>query len=232
MNNSNKIVIELKGITKCYGSKNTLVTAINDLNYLVHEKDFIAIMGQSGSGKTTLLHVLGCLHRPTSGDYFLDGTNVSTLKSDDLAKIRNQKIGFVFQKFNLLNGYNIIKNVELPLQYMGIEKAERQDRAVEMLKKVGLGDRLHHKPSELSGGQAQRVAIARALVTNPAIILGDEMTGNLDSKTSEEIMDFMKQLNAEGRTILYVTHTPEIGAYAEKIVQMRDGMITKEVNNR
>jgi putative ABC transport system ATP-binding protein len=232
MNNPNKTVIELKDIVKCYGSKNTLVTAIKSLNFVVQEKSFIAIMGQSGSGKTTLLHVLGCLHRPTSGEYFLDGTNVSTLKGDDLARIRNQKIGFVFQKFNLLNGYNIIKNVELPLQYLGIEKNERKDRAVEMLKKVGLGDRLHHKPSELSGGQAQRVAIARALVTNPAIILGDEMTGNLDSKTSEEIMDFMKQLNAEGRTIIFVTHTPEIGAYAQKIIEMRDGCIIKEVINR
>ena len=232
MTNPNKVVIELKGITKCYGSKNTLVTAIKELNYVVHEKDFVAIMGQSGSGKTTLLHVLGCLHRPTNGEYFLDDTKVSTLKGDDLARIRNRKIGFVFQKFNLLNGYNIIKNVELPLQYMGIEKSERHDRAVEMLKKVGLGDRLHHTPAELSGGQAQRVAIARALVTNPAIILGDEMTGNLDSKTSEEIMDFMKQLNAEGRTIIFVTHTPEIGAYAQKIVEMRDGSIIKEVINR
>lgn len=229
MTSDPKIVIELKNIVKCYGSKNTLVTAIKELNYIVHENAFVAIMGQSGSGKTTLLHVLGCLHRPTSGDYFLDGINVSTLKGDDLARIRNQKIGFVFQKFNLLNGYNIIKNVELPLQYMSVEKSEREDRAVEMLKKVGLGDRLHHKPSELSGGQAQRVAIARALVTNPAIILGDEMTGNLDSRTSEEIMDFMKQLNSEGRTILFVTHTPEIGAYAQKIIEMRDGIIIKEV---
>ena len=232
MTSALKIVIELKGISKCYGSKNTLVTAIKNLNYVVYEKDFIAIMGQSGSGKTTLLHVLGCLHRPTEGEYYLDGNNVSTLKGDELARIRNKKIGFVFQKFNLLNGYDIIKNVALPLQYMGIEKSERHDRAVEMLKKVGLGDRLHHKPSELSGGQAQRVAIARALVTNPAIILADEMTGNLDSKTSEEIMDFMRQLNAEGRTILFVTHTPEIGAYAQKIIEMRDGMIVKEVINR
>ena len=232
MTSSNKVVIELKDIVKSYGSKNTLVTAIKNLNYVVHEKEFIAIMGQSGSGKTTLLHVLGCLHRPSSGDYFLDGINVSTLLGDELARIRNQKIGFIFQKFNLLNGYNIIKNVELPLQYMGIEKSERNDRAVEMLKKVGLGDRLHHKPSELSGGQAQRVAIARALVTNPAIILGDEMTGNLDSKTSEEIMEFMKQLNAEGRTIIFVTHTPEIGAYAQKIIEMRDGHIIKEVKKQ
>lgn len=232
MTNENKKVIELKDIVKCYGSKNTLVTAIKNLNYSVYEKEFIAIMGQSGSGKTTLLHVLGCLHRPTSGNYFLDGINVSTLKGDELAHIRNQKIGFIFQKFNLLNGYNIIKNVELPLQYMGIDKDERKDRAVEMLKKVGLGDRLHHKPSELSGGQAQRVAIARALITNPAIILGDEMTGNLDSRTSEEIMDFMNQLNSEGRTILFVTHTPEIGAYAQKIIEMKDGMIIKEVANR
>jgi putative ABC transport system ATP-binding protein len=231
MNNSEKIVIELNNITKSYGSKNTLVVAIKELNYVVREKEFIAIMGQSGSGKTTLLHVLGCLHRPTGGDYILEGIKVSTLKGDDLARIRNQKIGFIFQKFNLLNGYNIIKNVELPLQYMSINKSEREDRAVEMLKKVGLGDRLHHKPSELSGGQAQRVAIARALVTNPAIILGDEMTGNLDSKTSEEIMEFMKQLNAEGRTILFVTHTPEIGAYAQKIIEMRDGLILKEVLN-
>lgn len=232
MTDSNKVVIELKDIVKTYGSKNTLVTAIKNLNYIVHEKEFIAIMGQSGSGKTTLLHVLGCLHRPSGGDYFLDGINVSTLLGDELARIRNQKIGFIFQKFNLLNGYNIIKNVELPLQYMGVEKNERKDRAVEMLKKVGLGDRLHHKPSELSGGQAQRVAIARALVTNPAIILGDEMTGNLDSKTSEEIMEFMKQLNAEGRTIIFVTHTPEIGAYAQKIIEMRDGHIIKEAKKQ
>lgn len=232
MTNTNNTVIELKNIKKCYGSKNTLVTAIKDLNYVVREKDFIAIMGQSGSGKTTLLHVLGCLHRPTSGEYFLDNINVATLKGDELAKIRNKKIGFIFQKFNLLNGYNIIKNVELPLQYMGVEKSERQDRAIEMLKKVGLGDRLHHTPAELSGGQAQRVAVARALVTNPSIILGDEMTGNLDSKTSEEIMEFMKQLNAEGRTIIFVTHTPEIGQYAQKIIEMRDGLIIKEVMNR
>lgn len=228
MNNSNEIVIELKNITKNYGKNETLVTAIRQLNYQVFKNEFIAIMGQSGSGKTTLLHVLGCLHRPTSGDYFLDGINVSSMSSDQLSAIRNRKIGFIFQKFNLLNGYNIIKNVELPLQYMGVDKSERIDRAVEMLKKVGLGERLRHKPSELSGGQAQRVAIARALVTNPAIILGDEMTGNLDSKTSEDIMEFMKQLNAEGRTILYVTHTPEIGAYASKIIEMRDGVIVKE----
>ncbi|PCJ58654.1 MAG: macrolide ABC transporter ATP-binding protein [Planctomycetota bacterium] len=189
----------------------------------IKSKSFMAIMGQSGSGKTTLLHVLGCLHKPSSGVYKLDGINVSSLNDNQLSGIRNSKIGFIFQKFNLLNGYNIVKNVELPLQYMGIEKAERKERAIKILEKVGLKDRLKHKPSELSGGQVQRVAIARALVTNPAIILGDEMTGNLDSATSIEIMELMVQLHDEGSTIIYVTHSEEMGKYANEIIWMSDG---------
>ncbi len=227
----NDIVIDLKQVVKRYGSKNTLVTAIKGLDLSIPRGSFLAIMGQSGSGKTTLLHVLGCLHRPSDGVYILDGIEVSRMGANELAAIRNEKIGFIFQKFNLLNGYNIVRNVELPLQYMGVNKSERRDRAEEMLKKVGLGDRLSHKPSELSGGQAQRVAIARALVTSPAIILGDEMTGNLDSRTSIEIMEFMTELHKEGRTIIFVTHSPEMGKYAQNIIEMRDGEMIKGLVN-
>jgi len=216
-------VIELDRITKTYGNNEILVTAIDEMDLKIKSKSFMAIMGQSGSGKTTLLHVLGCLHKPSSGVYKLDGINVSSLNDNQLSGIRNSKIGFIFQKFNLLNGYNIVKNVELPLQYMGIEKAERKERAIKILEKVGLKDRLKHKPSELSGGQVQRVAIARALVTNPAIILGDEMTGNLDSATSIEIMELMVQLHDEGSTIIYVTHSEEMGKYANEIIWMSDG---------
>ena len=219
------LVIEIEGVTKLYKMGAEIIHALRGVNLKIHRNEYLAIMGPSGSGKSTLMNMLGCLDTPTAGRYEFNGKNVATMVDDELAEIRNREIGFVFQTFNLLPRSNALHNVELPLIYAGISKSERIDRARMALENVGLGDRLHHKPNELSGGQRQRVAIARALVTRPSIILADEPTGNLDSKTGEEIMELFEQLYESGNTIIVVTHEEDIARHARRIVRLRDGLI-------
>lgn len=218
-------MIELKGIKKIYATGDIQVIALGGVDLHVGAGEFVSIMGPSGSGKSTMMNILGCLDTPTAGEYFLDGTDVSKASGNQLAIIRNQKIGFVFQGFNLLPRTTALENVELPLLYAGVSGKERKQKAIEALESVGLGKRVHHRPKELSGGQQQRVAIARALVTNPAIILADEPTGNLDSHSSEEVMAIFQNLHAQGNTILIVTHEPDIAEYTRRIVRFRDGHI-------
>ncbi len=221
-------VIVLQDIVKQFIMGDTVLRALDHVNFSVAEGDFVAIMGPSGSGKSTMMNILGCLDRPTSGKYFLAGREVAGLRDDELAKIRNAKIGFVFQNFNLLPRMTALENVALPLVYAGVAEEERMERARIALESVGLGDRLEHKPAELSGGQRQRVAIARALVNNPAIIMADEPTGNLDTKSSYEIMDIFKELNAKGKTLLLITHEPDIGQQSKRILVMRDGRLNSD----
>ena len=220
-------VIEIRGLTKIYTMGEVEVRALAGLDLDVVEGEFIAIMGPSGSGKSTLMNIIGCLDRPTAGTYKLDGIDVSELNRDERAVIRNAKIGFVFQSFNLLARTSALENVELPLLYgeLGWSAGQRHDAARESLSKVGLAGREGHYPSQLSGGQQQRVAIARALVTDPAILLADEPTGNLDSRTSEEIMGIFQQLNDDGKTVVLITHEPDIAQFAKRIVHVRDGLI-------
>jgi putative ABC transport system ATP-binding protein len=220
-------VIEIHGLTKVYKMGEVEVRALAGLDLVTEEGEFLAVMGPSGSGKSTLMNILGCLDRPTDGTYLLDGVDVSTLDRDERAVIRNAKIGFVFQSFNLLSRTSAIENVELPLLYgeLGLSREQRHAAARESLRKVGLAGRENHYPSQLSGGQQQRVAIARALVTNPAILLADEPTGNLDSHTSEEIMGIFQQLNDDGKTVVLITHEADIAQYAKRIVHVRDGVI-------
>ncbi|KLU59456.1 macrolide export ATP-binding/permease protein MacB [Peptococcaceae bacterium CEB3] len=218
-------MIDLRGIKKIYATGDIRVIALAGVDLHVDEGEFVSIMGPSGSGKSTMMNILGCLDTPSAGEYILDGTDVSKASGNQLAVIRNQKIGFVFQGFNLLPRTTAIENVELPLLYAGVGARERKERALQALAAVGLGQRVHHKPKELSGGQQQRVAIARALATRPAIILADEPTGNLDSKSSEEVMAIFQKLHAEGNTILIVTHEPDIAEYTRRIVRFRDGHI-------
>jgi putative ABC transport system ATP-binding protein len=220
-------IIELEGITRVYESGSVAVRALRGIDLTIERGDFVAIMGASGSGKSTLMNVLGCLDRPTAGRYRLDGVDVSTLSRDRLARIRNRTIGFVFQGFHLLPRTSAVENVELPLLYAeeGPGWKEMRERASEALAGVGLGDRLDHTPSQLSGGQQQRVAIARALVTRPTLLLADEPTGNLDSRTALEIIDILQTLNAQGLTILMVTHEPEIAEAAQRIITLRDGLV-------
>ena len=222
-------VIETKDLKKIYTMGTVEVRALDGVSFSIDRGDVVAIMGPSGSGKSTLMNLLGCLDRPTSGNYLLDGEEVHTLDDDQLASIRNRKVGFVFQSFNLLPRATALSNVELPMRYAGIEKKVRIERAGSALESVGLGDRIHHKPTELSGGQQQRVAVARALVNDPAILMADEPTGNLDSKSGKEIMELLKNLNRQsGTTLIIVTHDPMIAAQANRIIRLRDGLIEED----
>ena len=226
-----KNIIHVENLRKIYDTGKIQVEALKGINFDVEETEFVAIMGASGSGKSTFMNILGCLDTVTHGKYELDGIDVSKMNSSELATIRNKKIGFVFQSFNLLPKIDILKNVELPMMYAGVGRAERKKRAEIALERVGLGERMDHKPNEISGGQKQRVAIARSLVNNPKIILADEPTGNLDSKVGDEIMGFFTQLNNEGVTIVLVTHEPDIAAFAKRIVVFKDGnIISDEIN--
>lgn len=218
-------MIQIEKMNKIYKNGKMELQALFDVDLKVNPGEFVSIMGTSGSGKTTFLSILGCLDQATEGTYILDGVNVSEMHDKDFSKLRNEKIGFVFQAFNLLPKLTILENVEIPLMYGGVKPKERRERATQALEKVGLGHRLKHKPNEISGGQKQRVAIARALVNNPAILFADEPTGNLDSKSSVEIMKIFQQLNDEGATIVMVTHEPEIAAYTKRKVVFRDGRI-------
>ena len=218
-------VIQITDLKRTYKMGETLVRALDGVSVNVNRNEYIAIMGPSGSGKSTLMNMIGCLDTPTSGDYILNGNQVSQMDDAELAEVRNREIGFVFQTFNLLPRTSCLANVELPLIYAGMKSSERKERAAEVLDKVGLGDRMDHKPNELSGGQRQRVAIARALVNNPSILLADEPTGNLDSKTGDEIMILFEELYRQGNTIILVTHENDIARYSRRIVRLRDGLI-------
>lgn len=228
----NKPIIELQDIKRDFIVGDETVHALRGVSFTIHEGEFVTIMGTSGSGKSTLLNTLGCLDTPTSGEYLLDGVSVRTMGKAARAVLRNRKIGFVFQSYNLLAKTTAIENVELPLMYNPqVSAAERKSRAVDALKAVGLGDRLLHKSNQMSGGQMQRVAIARALVNNPAVILADEATGNLDTRTSFDILVLFQKLHAEGRTIIFVTHNPEIAQYSSRNIVLRDGHVTEDSGN-
>lgn len=225
-------LIDIRDLTKTYVMGTEKVHALRGVTLGIDANEYIALMGPSGSGKSTLMNLVGCLDTPTSGYYELNGIDVSEMEDSELAEVRNQEIGFVFQTFNLLPRMTTLENVALPLVYSGVSKAVRLDRAAEVLESVGLGDRLDHRPNELSGGQRQRVAIARALVNNPAIILADEPTGNLDTKTSIEIMSIFEEIHSRGNTIIIVTHEPDIAEHAHRIVKLRDGAVeTDELNS-
>ena len=221
-------LIEVRGLQKQYVMGAETVRALRGVDLVIERNEYVAIMGPSGSGKSTFMNLIGCLDTPSAGEYVLNGQPVAGMKDDDLARIRNREIGFVFQTFNLLPRSTALENVELPLVYAGVGKAERRERATKALRSVELADRLDHRPNELSGGQRQRVAIARALVTRPSIILADEPTGNLDSRTSEEIMALFHRLHADGQTIIMVTHEPDIAAHADRVVMLKDGVIASD----
>jgi putative ABC transport system ATP-binding protein len=224
-----KTIIQIKGLRKDYHIGEVTVHALRGVDMEINEGEFVAVMGVSGSGKSTMLNILGCLDIPTKGDYFLDGVNIKSLSKDELARLRNLKLGFVFQAYNLLPRTTALENVELPLFYNNKIKAkERKERSIAALEAVGLADRMHHMPNQLSGGQQQRVAIARSLVNDPVMILADEPTGNLDTRTSFEIMELFQDLNERGRTIVYVTHEPDIAKFATRNVVFRDGHIVRE----
>ena len=228
MSNIEKITISLRGIKKLYKVGDQEVAALNGIDLDIKEGEFAALMGPSGSGKSTLMNILGCLDRPSVGSYKLDGQEVAILSDDMLARTRNQKIGFVFQNFNLLSRISALENVALPLVYAGVDSDEREERAMYFLEQVGLADRADHQPNELSGGQRQRVAIARALVNDPQIIMADEPTGNLDTKSTKEIMEIFQSMHEKGRTIILVTHEPDIAVCASRQLLVRDGVITRD----
>lgn len=221
-------MIKVEHLNKYYINGEMKLHALKDLSFHIKEGEFVAIMGSSGSGKSTMMNILGCLDKNSEGTFILDGIDVSKIRDEELCKIRNVKIGFVFQSFNLLSKLTALENVELPLIYAGIGKKEREEKAKEVLKKVGLENRIHHKPNELSGGQRQRVAIARALVNNPAIILADEPTGNLDSVSEKEIMEIFTDFNKQGKTIIVVTHEPEVAKYVKRVLLFKDGRIIRD----
>ena len=227
----NQAVIDIQGITKTYVNGKLSVPVLHGIDLQVNKGEFVSIMGPSGSGKSTFMNILGCLDRPTTGSYRLNGDEVATLSDDELAFVRNKQIGFVFQSFNLLTKLTALENVALPMIYAGMDKKSRNERAAALLSSVGLGDRMDHLPSELSGGPRQRVAIARALANNPAIIMADEPTGNLDSKSTIDVMNIFRGLYDEGRTIILVTHEPEIATYASRNVVLRDGLIVEDSQN-
>ena len=222
-------IIKLEEIKKDYYMGSQAITVLKGITLDIFKNEYVALMGPSGSGKSTLMNILGCLDSPTGGKYILNGKDVSKMPDDDLAEVRNSEIGFVFQQFNLLPRLSAAENVALPLIYAGISKKERIERDLEALDKVGLADRSHHKSNELSGGQIQRVAIARALVNNPAILLADEPTGNLDSKTSVEVMEIFGKIRAAGNTVVLVTHEEDIAAYAHRVVRLRDGLVETDI---
>ena len=219
------VIIKMKDIAKAYNISDVQTLAVRDIDLTVYKGDFIAITGRSGSGKSTLMHIIGLLDLPTSGSYYLNGTDVSKMDEDNLAEIRNKEIGYVFQSFNLLPRASTIENVILPSIYAGVKKAERISKAKELLDKLGLSDHLNKRPNQLSGGQQQRVAIARALMNNPQIILADEPTGNLDTKSGNDVMDILKKLNKEGKTIILITHEQDIALQAKKILKLEDGIL-------
>ena len=226
-----KMLIEIKELKKIYSLGDIDVPALNGINIGIEQNEYLAIMGPSGSGKSTMMNIIGCLDVPTEGEYHLNDQDVSKLTDDELAVIRNKEIGFVFQTFNLLPRADALHNVELPMIYSGVNRAQRRQMAMEALDRVGLGDRVHHKPNELSGGQRQRVAIARALVNKPSIILADEPTGNLDSKTGEEIMEIFEQLHEAGNTIILITHEEYIANHSNRTVRLLDGMVQYDKRN-
>lgn len=221
-------IIELRDIRKSYFMGKQAISVLKGITMEINKNDYVALMGPSGSGKSTLMNILGCLDSPTSGTYILNGHDVSTMEDDDLASVRNKEIGFVFQQFNLLPRLTALENVALPLVYAGFGKKLRNEMAMEVVKKVGLEERSHHKPNEMSGGQCQRVAIARALVNNPSLILADEPTGNLDSRTSVEIMEIFQKIHESGNTVVLVTHEEDIAHYAHRVIRLRDGVIESD----
>ena len=225
-------VLELRGVQRAYSMGDTTVRALDGVDLVIQKGEFVAVMGPSGSGKSTLLNLLGCLDRPDAGQYLLDGQDVATLHDDELSGIRSERLGFIFQSFNLIQSLDVLQNIGLPLVYGGCDPAEATQRSRALAQRVGLGDRTGHRPMELSGGQQQRVAIARSLSNNPVIILADEPTGNLDTRTGDEIMALLRELHAEGRTIVMVTHEDDIAAKAQRVVTMRDGRVQHDTGIR
>lgn len=228
MRRNSRRVIDLRGATKIYDTGTIHVPALRGISLVVERGDFVAIMGSSGSGKSTLMNIIGCLDVPTTGEYRLDGVDVASMDEDDLADLRNRKIGFIFQSFNLVARTSALANVELPLAYAGVPREERRRRAAHALAQVGMRDRLHHAPSELSGGQQQRVAVARAIVTNPSLILADEPTGNLDSHSTSEVLGIFRRLHTEGRTVVLITHEPDVAEQARRVIRLADGRVVAD----